>query len=106
MPLFAENDWIQSRKRVSPCAWSAYIGGSDLVSYHQCQVKYYTTLGARKAGKITLRCVDCQLLYNYSQFGNKRELGFRYYPEACRTVEATDTVYFQRELLEFQCSLA
>ena len=36
----------------------------------------YTMLGVRKASKITLSCVDCELLYNYVQFGNKHKLGF------------------------------
>lgn len=31
-----------------------YDCGRDLVSYHWCQVKYYTMLGVRKASKITL----------------------------------------------------
>ena len=30
--------------------------------------------------KFTLRCTRCKLLYNYAQYGNKHELGFRYYP--------------------------
>ena len=45
-----------------------------------------TTVGVKKGSKITLRCIDCQLMYNYSMFGNKRELGFRYYPEARKIV--------------------
>ena len=91
---------------LGPPTCVCYECGSNLVSYHQCQVRYYTTVGVKKGSKITLRCIDCQLMYNHSMFGNKRELGFRYYPEARKIVEATDTVYFQRELLEFQCSLA
>ncbi len=83
-----------------------YECGSNLVEYHHCQVKYYTLQGVRVGQKNTLRCSDCKVLYNYSQFGNKRELGFRYYDEARRIVEATDVAYFQRELLELQCSLA
>ena len=38
----------------------------------------YTMLGVRKASKITLSCVNCELLYNYAQFGNKHKLGFWY----------------------------
>ena len=100
------NDENECPLVLGPPTSVCYDCGSDLVSYHQCQVKYYTTLGVRKAKKVTLRCIECQLLYNYAQFGNKHILGFRYYPEEHRIVEATDAVYFQRELLEFQCSLA
>ena len=68
---------------LGPPTCVCYECGSNLVSYHQCQVRYYTTVGVKKG---SLRCIDCQLMYNYSMFGNKRELGFRYYPEARKIV--------------------
>ena len=79
-----------------------------LVSYHTANVKYYTTSGVKKVEKITLRCQHCRILYNYSQFGDKSESGFRFYPSDCKpaAIEVSDTVYFHRDLLEWQCSLA
>ena len=46
--------------------------------------------------KFTLRCTRCKLLYNYAQYGNKHELGFRYYPFQRDFVEASDTTYMER----------
>ena len=80
--------------------------GRDLVQYHQCSIKCYSMSGLEAATKITLRCIKCSLLYNYSQFGNKRELGFRFYPEPREYIEATDAILIHRQLLELQCSLA
>ena len=70
------------------------------------QLKYYSEGGVSYADKVTLRCVDCKLFYNLTQYGNKSDLGFRYYPEVGRIVEATDSVCATRSLGEFQCSLA
>lgn len=80
--------------------------GRRLVSNHCTKVKYYTEGGVSYADKVTLRCVDCKLFYNPTQYGNKSDLGFRYYPEVGRIVEATDSVCATRSLGEFQCSLA
>ena len=77
-----------------------------LVAYHTCQVKYYSSSGATLAEKITLRCTNCNLFYNYSHYGDKRTRGFRHYPRERAAVEASDTVYFDRTLFELQCSLA
>ena len=79
---------------------------NNLVAYHTCTVKYYTCKGATVVDKITLRCTHCDLLYNYSMFGNKEMLGFRHYPNQREAVEASDCVYFERGLLKLQCSLA
>lgn len=80
--------------------------GNQLVSYHTCKVRYYTEQKASLVDKVTLRCMGCKLFYNITQYGNKSELGFRFYPMIGETVEATDTVYAKRSLLEFQCALA
>ena len=80
--------------------------GDKLVAYHSCDVKYYSTKEVHYAKKFTLRCAKCCLLYNYSQYGDKHERGFRYYPQEQPAVEVTDTVYFDRQLLDWQCSLA
>lgn len=73
---------------------------------NSCQVRCYTRSGAMYGHKFTLRCIQCKLLYNYAQFGNKHELGFRYYPIQRDFIEASDTSYMERNLLEFQCALA
>lgn len=80
--------------------------GSSLAPYHSCDVTCYTLTGPSKFTKVTLRCQGCRILYNYSQFGNKNDTGFRFYPNQQEYVEVTDTVYYERGLLEFQCSLA
>ena len=80
--------------------------GRRLVSNHCTKVKYYSEGGVSYADKVTLCCVDCKLFYNLTQYGNKSDLGFRYYPEVGRIVEATDSVCATRSLGEFQCSLA
>ena len=80
--------------------------GSSLASYHTCEAELYTLSGVRSATKVTLRCQPCKLLYNYSQFGNKSNLGFRYYPQMQPIVEVTDQTFVERKLLEFQCNLA
>ena len=67
-----------------------YECGSQLVSYH---VKLYTLQGVKVVPKITLCCQHCQLFYNYTQFGNKHGLGFRYFPQLQPVVEATDTSF-------------
>lgn len=77
-----------------------------LTKYHECNVRVYSTTGLRHAKKCTLRCVKCSFLYNYSMYGNKHDLGFRFYSESRDLVEVSDTLYFERGLLNFQCSLA
>ena len=79
---------------------------ANLVAYHTCNAKYYTCSNACHVKKYTLRCTKCNLLYNYAQYGDKHEKGFRYYFQQRQAVEVTDTVYFDRLLLEWQCSLA
>ena len=78
---------------------------SRLVSHHNCMAKVYELDGATTLPKVTLRCIACNLYFGYSRFGNT-SLGFRYYENERPYVEATDTVFVNRRLLEFQCSLA
>ena len=76
------------------------------IAYHTCDVKYYSCKEVYYTKKFTLRCTKCCVLYNYSQYGNKHQRGFRYYQQERLAVEVTDTVYFDRHLLDWQCSLA
>ena len=80
--------------------------GNTLSTYHSCEVKLFTFNGVKTLPKTTLRCQPCNLLYNYSQFGNKSKEGFRYYEAIQPFVEVTDAVFVERRLLEFQCNLA
>ena len=91
---------------LAPPVGQCYDCDGSLVSNHSTQVKCYTTSGAKFATKITLRCRKCCITYNYAHFGNKDELGFRHYPVAQPYVEVSDTIYFDRTVLELQCSLA
>ena len=70
------------------------------------QVTIYALYGVTSASKVTLRCCSCSLSYNYSMWGRKRSTGFKYYPLQREYVEVSDTVFYQRRLLELQCSLA
>lgn len=91
---------------LAPPVGQCYDCDGSLVSNHSTQVKCYTTSGAKFATKITLHCRKCCITYNYAHFGNKNELGFRHYPVAQPYVEVSDTIYFDRTVLELQCSLA
>ena len=91
---------------LSPPVDRCYECQQLLSPYNSCQVRCYTRTGAMHGHKFTLRCTRCKLLYNYAQYGNKHELGFRYYPFQRGFVEASDTTYMERNLLELQCSLA
>lgn len=79
---------------------------SRLVSYHQCSVMLYSLNGVKMVPKVTLRCKQCKLFFGYSKFGNKEHLGFRFYSDMQPYVEVSDTILVERNLLEFQCSLA
>ena len=67
-------------KMIAPGVDECIQCGSNLVSYHSCNVTCYTFRGPADFTKVTLRCQNCGILYNYSQFGNKNEMGFRFYP--------------------------
>ena len=45
------------------------------MSNHCTKVKYYSEGGVLHVDKVTLRCVDCKLFYNLTQYGNKSDLG-------------------------------
>ena len=82
---------------------SSYCFQCDIILL--IQVKCYTLDGYKDGTKSTLRCRQCNISYNYSQFCDKVETGFRFYPEQRSFVEVSDTVFFSRELLEFQCCM-
>ncbi len=64
-----------------------------------------TTSGLKTAKKITLRCKKCSILFNYAMYGNKEATGFQFYHSEREYIEVS-TLYFERRLLEWQCSLA
>ena len=101
IPCFSARDDII----LSPPVDSCYECQQLLSPYNSCQLRCYTTTGAMHGHKFTLRCTR-KLFYNYTQYGNKHELGFRYYPSQRGFVEASDTTYIERNLLELQCSHA
>ena len=49
---------------------------------------YYRCSGVLEAQKISLRCLDCSMMYNYAQYGNKVGTGFRFYDSEREAVEA------------------
>ena len=63
------------------------------------QVKCYSLNGCKIGVKYTLRCRQCDITYNYAQFGDKSVNGFQFYLRPQEYVEASDTVYFCRQLL-------
>ena len=91
---------------LAPPVRECFECGSSLSAYHTCEAELYTLCGVKVVSKVTLRCQHCRLLYNYSQFGNKSDVGFRYYPQIQPVVEVTDTTFVERRLLELQCNLA
>lgn len=91
---------------LAPPVSHCYDCDRRLTCNHVTTVKCYTCTGAKQSIKVTLRCKECSISYNYAQFGDKSGLGFRYYPTRRKYVEVSDTVYFHRQLLELQCSLA
>ena len=99
---FASKETVILAPPVDHC----YECQQSLSPYNSCRVKCYTSDGAMHGVKFTLCCTQCKLFYINAQFGNKHELGFRYYPILRDFVEASDAAYVDRNLLEFQCSLA
>lgn len=94
------------RKVLGPPAVKCYSCSRRLVSYLTTSVKLYTCEGMKRREKVVLQCKECNLIYSPTQFGNKHTLGFQYYLKQQPVVEVTDTVYFERNLLEWQCCLA
>ncbi len=95
-----------SPRILAPPAKQCALCCTNLVENHKCQVKVYTTSGVMQAEKVTLRCLKCSTTYNYSTWGNKREKGFIFYEGGRELIEVNDAVYYERKLLELQCSLA
>ena len=94
------------RRVLGPPAIKCYSCSRRLVSYLTTNVKLYTCEGVKRREKVALQCKECNLIYSLTQFGNKHTLGFQYYLEQQPVVEVTDAVYFERNLLEWQCCLA
>lgn len=93
-------------KVLAPPVSTCYNCDQDLVAYHECDVSLYDAQGVHNIRKITLRCTHCKLLYQYAKYGDKHNRGFRFYPSQRDAVEASDVVYFDRTVFEFQCNLA
>ena len=66
----------------------------------------YCSDGLKFGKKYSLRCKKCKVTYNYSQYGDKSDNGFRYYPMERDFIEASDVCFFERTVNEFQCCLA
>jgi len=92
-------------KVVAPPVLECLECGQQLVSNHSCKVRCYSERGVSLVDKVTLHCMNCKLFYNLTQYGNKRDTGFWFYPSPGDLVEATDSACAKRSLLELQCSL-
>ena len=99
--LLEELKGASFEKVLGPPTSMCYKCSCDLVQYHQCHVRCFSTSGFEHAMKITLRCLHCGLFYNYAQFGNKREVGFRFYQEPREYIEANDAVFFIANCFSF-----
>ena len=98
-----------SLKVLAPPVKQCLRCASNLVHNHNCRVKVYALHLphlAQHAEKVTLRCLKCRITYNYSTWGDKHENGFVYYENPRKLDEVNDTTYFDRKVLELQCSLA
>ena len=91
---------------IAPPCGECYSCKRPLVSYLTTDVKLYTCVGLKPIEKVILRCKECNLIYNPTQFGNKHTQGFQFYEKEQPILEVSDTVYFERSLLEWQCCLA
>ena len=91
---------------LGPPAMECYSCSRSLVSYLTTGVKIYTCAGVQEMEKITLQCKECHLIYTPTQFGNKHRQGFQFYHKEQPVIEVNNKVYFSRNLLEWQCSLA
>ena len=72
---------------------TCYYCNANLVLYHQCNVRLYSTSGVRKGEKITLRCKQCSIVYNYARYGSMNENGSRFYETARDAIEVSDTLF-------------
>lgn len=80
-------------------------GGTLIANHKPTIVTVYTLTGPEVAEKYSLKCMSCQCIYNYSMFGNKFKEGERYYNEPRELIDISDTVFCERSLYEFFCSL-
>ena len=97
--------YISCRFMVPPT--TSCINCAKKLSLHHdpVKVKCFTLTGLEKATKLSLRCRNCKLNYNYSQYGNI-EHGYHYYSEQREFVEASDIVYIGRGLCSLFTSFA
>lgn len=70
-----------------------------------CNVTVHTARGKISGLKFSLRCMKCDLNYNYDRYGNTTK-GWSLYEERRPLVEASDICFIDRKLLFFQCALA
>ena len=64
---------------LAPPVSQCYDCDQRLVSYHNCSVRFFSTSGVKVLEKVTLRCIDCSLFYNYAQYGNKTRVSRVHY---------------------------
>ena len=67
--LLATTTWPNAAdlpKVIAPGVDECIQCGSNLVSYHSCDVTCYTLHGPAKFTKVSLHCQGCGVLYNYS----------------------------------------
>ena len=78
-----------------------------LLSQHNkpCDVTIHSVRGKTAGLKFSLRCTQCDVNYNYDQYGNTTK-GWSLYEERRPLVEASDICFIDRKLLSFQCALA
>ncbi|XP_038069366.1 uncharacterized protein LOC119738534 [Patiria miniata] len=70
------------------------------------RVKYFTLRGLQWAKKVTLRCRSCKTVYNWNEYGSDATYWQLYEGKRRPSIEANDSVFFSRELFDFQCCLA
>jgi len=73
--------------------------------HNPIKVKWFGLSGIEDAIKLTLRCRNCKLNYNFSQYGNN-EQGYRYYDKSRDAIEASDVTFLDRMLCNLFTSFA
>lgn len=74
-------------------------------NHNPVKVTWFGLSGMEDAIKLSLRCRNCKLNYNFSQYGNG-EQGYRYYDQPRDTIEASDVTYLDRMLCDLFTSFA
>ncbi len=83
-----------------------HLGMTSLSPRHApVNVAVFTIHGPFAATKVSLRCLSCMMVYNYSMHGNKQGEGEMLYPTERPLVEVTDSKYVERNVYELFCSL-